>query len=314
MSTSSSKQILDAMIDNWWGSHAHPPTGPSFASDPEADRLVREDLFAFLMAASLDRGGQAFDLWNIPHRLQQEWGHLDPERIRVMAPDVLSADPVIAHAPSQISRYQLAKTVISLAQIVQTQHDGVPERMLEGSVSEIMDKLQRVFGIGPNIARMIIILRILYFGLEPERRGYLLPKLDVHVQRVLERAGLVSAATDESVGQLLEDRLMRDVAVIDQACWDIGRRYCRPNNPKCEQCPLARRCLKVGVGSSESGRGSEVEREPRQARKRNGPTFVITTRLPPGVTPEEARKRCVEAIAALLAEAPARQRDDGTSP
>jgi len=314
MSSSSPRQILDAIIDSWWGSRPQATSGPSFASDPEADKLVKENLFAFLLAASIDRGGNAFALWNIPYRLKQEWGHLDPDRIQVLAPEVLAADPVIAHAPSQISRYQLANTIISLAQVVQTQYGGSPERMLEGSVSDIMDSVQRVFGIGPNIARMIIIQRILYFGLEPERRGRLLPKLDVHVQRVLGCAGLVSAATDESVGQLLADRSMRDVAVIDQACWDIGRRYCRPNNPKCEQCPLAHCCPKIGVASSENGRGPGAEREPRQARKRNRPTFVITTCLPPGVTPEEARKRCVDALAAALAEARARRSDDGASP
>ena len=55
MSTSSSPQILDAIIDSWWGSHGQAASGPSFASDPEADKLVKEDLFAFLLAGSVDR-------------------------------------------------------------------------------------------------------------------------------------------------------------------------------------------------------------------------------------------------------------------
>jgi hypothetical protein len=247
MSTSSSPQILDAIIDTWWGSRPQATSGPSFASDPEADRLVKENLFAFLLAASMDRGGKAFALWNIPYRLQQQWGHLDPVLIQGMAPDELATNPVIAHAPSQISRHQLAKTVVSLSQVVQRQYEGSPERMLQGSISDIMDSLQCVFGVGPNIARMIIIQRILYFGLEPERRGRLLPKLDVHVQRVLERTGLVLAATEENVSEALVNLSMRDMAVIDQACWDIGRRHCRPNDPKCEQCPIAYCCPKVGV-------------------------------------------------------------------
>jgi endonuclease III len=155
MSRLASEQILDALVEYWRSGHAKVVSGPSFAADPEADKLVQENLFAFLLAASLDRGGKASALWNIPYRLKQEWGHLDPERIRAMAPEALAADPVIARAPSQISRYQLAKTVISLAQVVQTQYGGRPERMLEGSVSDIMDSLQRVFGVGPGIARMV---------------------------------------------------------------------------------------------------------------------------------------------------------------
>ena len=33
--------------------------------------------------------------------------------------------------------------------------------------------------------------------------------------------------------------------------------------------------------------------------KRKGPTFRFTTRLPDGMTPEEARKRCLEALVNL---------------
>jgi len=246
MSGSSSGELLSVMV-GIWRSRAAKAGQPTFASDPEADKLVKENLFAFLLAASLDRGGNAFALWNIPHRLAQQWGHLDPELIQAMSPEDLASNPVIAHAPSQVSRQQLARTIISLATVVQRQCDGDPERMLRGSISDIMEKLQQVYGVGPNIARMIIIQRILYFGLEPEPRGRLLPKLDVHVQRVLQRTGVVPVATEESVSQVLADRSMEDIAVIDQACWDLGRDYCRPRGPRCGECPLGQCCQKVGV-------------------------------------------------------------------
>jgi endonuclease-3 len=299
LGTQSPTEILDVAVRNWRASRGLSAGQPAFASDAEADKLVRTNLFAFLLAASLDRGGQSFTLWSIPHHLLQAWGHLDPALIEQMAPEELAADEVIAHAPSQISRLQLAKTVVSLAQVVQRECDGRPERLLQGSVAEIMDGLQRVFGVGPNIARMIIIQRILYFGLEPERRGRLLPKLDVHVQRVLERTGLVAMATDESVARLLEGRSMQDIAAIDQACWDIGRQYCRPNQPKCDQCPLEHRCAKVGIASTGRKDGAEPEEDSERTRKRNGPTFTFTHRLPEGMTPEEARERCLEAIRSL---------------
>jgi endonuclease-3 len=297
--TRSQRELLDALIGYWQDRSRTGPELPRFASDPDADKLVRENLFAFLLAASLDRGGQAFALWNTPHRLRQQWGHLDPALIQHMVPEELAADPVIVHAPSQISRLQLAKTVVSLAQVVQRDCDGQPERLLEGSIADIMDSLQQVFGVGPGIARMVVIQRILFFGLEPERRGRLLPKIDVHVQRVLERTGLVAAATDEDVAHMLTDRPMQDIAAIDQACWDIGRQYCRPNEPKCGQCPADHGCAKVGIASAGREGSAEPEEGSAQTRRRKGPTFTFTRRLPEGMTPEEARERCLEAIRSL---------------
>jgi hypothetical protein len=238
--------ILAAMLGTWTAAHT-PEAGARFANDPKADELVKADLMAFLLAASLDRGGTSFELWNLPHLLAQSWGHLDPARIEMMAQEALAQEPAIAHAPSQVSRLQLARTIVSLATVIQQECGGDPERMLEGSVSEIMERLQLVNGIGPNIARMIIIQRMLYFGLEPEMRGRLLPKLDVHVQRVLERTGVVSGATEENVRRALSDLSMREVAIVDQVCWDVGQRYCRPHDPKCHECLLARRCPRTGV-------------------------------------------------------------------
>jgi len=49
------------------------------------------------------------------------------------------------------------------------------------------------------------------------------------------------------VSQVLADRSMEDIAVIDQACWDLGRDYCRPRGPRCGECPLGQCCQKVGV-------------------------------------------------------------------
>ncbi len=56
------------MLTTW---DAEPHDAP-FAGDPAADRLVRSDLSAFLMAAALDRVGQSFKLWAIPHLLREK--------------------------------------------------------------------------------------------------------------------------------------------------------------------------------------------------------------------------------------------------
>jgi len=119
--------------------------------------------------------------------------------------------------------------------------------MLDGSISDIMDNLQQMLGIGPNIARMIVILRILYFGLKPARTGRLLPKIDVHVTRVMIRTGAVPDGSERSLLKALRHYPIEDIAAIDQVCWEIGLTYCRPKEPDCVNCVLNNCCKKLGV-------------------------------------------------------------------
>jgi endonuclease III len=257
MPKSGPDHVIEAIFEHW---NAQPKSDLSdvpFASDDKANELVKRDVFAFLLASCIDRTGDSTLLWNIPQQLKDSWGHLDSAAIKRMDPAELAANPVIARAPGQVSRVQLARTIIDLAEMVQEEYDGQPERMLEGSISDIMDNLQQVFGVGPNIARMVIILRILYFGLKPARTGRLLPKIDVHVQRVFTRTGIVDACTERAVRILLKDYPIEDIAAIDQVCWGVGREYCEPKDPKCDKCPVASACKKVGVAARAGGANNE---------------------------------------------------------
>ncbi|MCX6345655.1 MAG: hypothetical protein NT018_11385 [Armatimonadetes bacterium] len=244
---SETNAVIARMLAHWHTKPSSHLDNVGYASNPEADTLVRADLFAFLLACSIDRTGESVRIWNTPLYLKQDWGHLDPARIAKMEPAELSQNPIIRQIPGQVSRLQLAKTIITLAEVVIEDFDSCPELMLEGSVSDIMDNLQLVSGIGPNVARMIIILRVLYFGLRPSRTGRLLPKLDVHVCRILVRTGLVTDCSERAVRAILKSYPIEDIAAIDQVCWEIGQNYCRPNDPKCSECPLDAVGAKVGL-------------------------------------------------------------------
>lgn len=76
---------LDAMLDYWRSNHQPGVANVGFAEDPQADKLVREDLFAFLLACSIDRTGKSTLIWNIPYKLKLDWGHLDPSEISRMS-------------------------------------------------------------------------------------------------------------------------------------------------------------------------------------------------------------------------------------
>ena len=99
-----SHAIIPAMIAHWNAHLRMPLEDRVFASLPSANVLVKENLVAFLIAAAIDRGGQAFELWNLPYKLQQSWRHLDTKIIQRMDPAELKEEDAIARAPSQIAR------------------------------------------------------------------------------------------------------------------------------------------------------------------------------------------------------------------
>ncbi len=159
-----------------------------------------------------------------------------------MGPVALAADPIIVLAPSAISAVDRAKANISVAQTIEV-HGGKPERLFGGSIDSILHRLEKIFGVGPGIARMIVIQRMLYFWLTPPG-SELLPKTDVHVMRVFARTGVVltDTASDKEVRSALVDHSPHDIAIIDQVARKIGRNVCSPKNPNCPACPLRHAC------------------------------------------------------------------------
>jgi endonuclease III len=66
---------------------------------------------------------------------------------------------------------------------------------------------------------------------------------DVHVMRVFYRAGLVeNPEKREAVVYKAKEMYPEFPGIIDLGCWEIGRNYCDPTNPKCEMCPLEDEC------------------------------------------------------------------------
>jgi endonuclease III len=183
-------------------------------------------------------------LWKLPYLLMQRLGHLDPHRIARMSPGTVAAMDEVQSLPSAVSRDQIAATIVDAATLVSKECDGNAERLFVGTFDEILRRLQRIDGVGVGLARMMVILRMIYFGLEPESGGELLPKLDVHVKRVFVRTRLVKQCNDEEVGEALAGCDPREIGIVDQQVWRLGQDRCHAGEPICRACPLDDICPK----------------------------------------------------------------------
>ena len=66
---------------------------------------------------------------------------------------------------------------------------------------------------------------------------------DVHIKRVFHRLGLTSkSASTEEVIYKARALHPEFPGVLDFPCWEIGRSWCRPQKPTCEECYMGEVC------------------------------------------------------------------------
>ena len=69
---------------------------------------------------------------------------------------------------------------------------------------------------------------------------------DVHVLRVMRRSGLVRENADiDSIIYKARELNPEFPGIIDLSCWEIGRKWCKPNKPTCKECSIQSICKYV---------------------------------------------------------------------
>ena len=214
----------------------------------EAHELVRTNPFAFLLAASLDRGTKVEIIWTLPYWLQQTLGHLDPRRIAQMSEgDIRALLEQLPKKPRYIN--DAPRTIVSLARMVCDEFHGEATRLWDGRTAlETRQKFQEIYGVGPGIAAMLVIL-LDQLGMVQFSDRYNIPvKPDSHVIRVMVRLGLIPPQSTEQDAVAKARALKPDYpGALDSPLWYIGRKFCHSISPACAECPLNDLCPRVGV-------------------------------------------------------------------
>lgn len=107
-----------------------------------------------------------------------------------------------------------------------------------GEVPCDQDVLLSFRGVGPKCANLVLGIAC----------GQPAIGVDIHVHRVTNRWGFVSAPTPEKTLAVLEERLPKRLWVeINALLVPFGKHVCTGVRPKCSTCPLRDMCRQVGV-------------------------------------------------------------------
>ncbi len=168
------------------------------------------------------------------------WGNVERaianlRRARMLTPQALEHVPLGRLArlvrPSGYFR-QKAKKLKAFVRFLREDFSGSLARMFGTPTAELRARLLAVHGIGPETADSIL----LYAG------NHAVFVVDAYTKRILLRHGLVEEkAGYEEVRQLFEGALPRDAKLFNEfhaLLVNVGKNWCRPQQPRCDQCPL----------------------------------------------------------------------------
>jgi endonuclease III len=117
----------------------------------------------------------------------------------------------------------------------------ISEILVEGYGGKLpcdFDTMISLPGVGPKCANLVLGI-----ACGQPRIG-----VDIHVHRVTNRWGYVSATTPEKTMRELEKKLPRDHWVeINELLVPFGKHICTGSRPKCLGCPVFDYCERVGV-------------------------------------------------------------------
>lgn len=218
------------------------PGGHLFTPSPAADRLVRSNPFAFLLAVLFDQGIPAERAWAAPEELRRRLGHLDPRRL---IEDRAAVEWAVSQPPA-LHRYvnTLPGWIVSAANRVISVHGGEAAKIWNDrpTARRLHERLEAFTGIGQKKAAMAAELLERDLGVEIlEMEGSDIA-FDVHLRRVFLRTGLAERDDREHMIRAARVAYPERPGALDFPAWLVGREWCGAGVPRCGDCPLALVC------------------------------------------------------------------------
>ena len=101
-------------------------------------------------------------------------------------------------------------------------------------------------GIGIKIATMSTNILAREFKIPMKDKICIDISPDVQVKRVFTRLGLISKnSSNEELIYCARELNPSYPGIFDLPAWEIGREWCRPQNPSCNKCYLNKECPKI---------------------------------------------------------------------
>jgi len=216
----------------------------TFTPHPEANALIMDNPFAFLLAVIFDQGIPAERAWRAPFDLMRRLGHLDPARMLADPEGVRTAvaQPPVLHR----YREKMPGWLVAAARIVLHDYAGDAARIWNDhpTARQLKQRLDRFPGVGQKKAAMAVEILDRDLGVPIRELDGSDIAYDVHVRRVFLRTGLAEYDDLDHMIDVARRAYPERPGAIDMPTWLIGRQWCHAGLPDCPACVLRDVCPK----------------------------------------------------------------------
>jgi endonuclease-3 len=239
--------IRDRLVEHGQLLFQASPAVVEFTHVPDADVLLNdlgEYPHAFVLACIMDRQIKAERAWIIPYRIAEKLRSFTMATLGKQSLDDIKG---LMGKPKPLHRMsdRMAGFFHSGVQRIITVYQGDAGRIWRGRPpsAEVIYRFLEFEGIGPKIATMAANILARDFKIPFADYVSIDISADVHVRRVFGRLGLcASDASTEKVIYKARALHPEFPGMMDLACWEIGRKWCKPSNPDCLSCFMSSLC------------------------------------------------------------------------
>lgn len=208
-------------------------TDPAFAFVNDIQHFPH----AFVLGCIADRQMNADRAWMIPLKLKKELGSFDFALLESI--DLKKMENLMRDKHRFWS--DIARAYCSAIKRIRDEYEGDASRIWSDNPSsaDVVYRFLQFDGIGPKIATMAANILVRDFKVPMSDYYSIDISVDIHVRRVCQRLGLVdNDANNDQIIYRARALHPEFPGLMDMPCWEIGRNWCKPNNPNCTECNM----------------------------------------------------------------------------
>jgi endonuclease-3 len=217
-----------------------------YADSKEANQLINNlEVYphAYVIGVVVDIQMKSERAWAIPHAIEQYAGGFEFDRLVKLTEKELQR----LFKRKSLHRFpaKMATNVFLAIQRIADEYDGDASTIWSNkpSSAEVVFRFLQFQGIGQKLASMAANILARDFKVKFSDYYSIDVSIDVHLRRVFTRLGLVrEGAAPEEIIFKARSLSPKFPGLLDLGAYQIGRQWCRPNDPQCEECYLGGFC------------------------------------------------------------------------
>lgn len=242
-------KIIEILINKGNELFALPYKKKVFTGDEKADTLLNnlnQFPHAFVLACVMDRQIKAERAALIPYLISEEIGGFEMVKLNKLNLDSLKK----LFKKRSLHRFNdiMAENFYLAIGLIHRKYQDNASKIWANKPKSatIVRRFLEFKGVGVKISTMAANILARGFKIPMQDRICIDISPDVHVKRAFTRMGFISkdASNDELI-YCARELHPEYPGIFDFSAWEIGREWCRPNNPDCANCYLKEYCPKI---------------------------------------------------------------------